>query len=152
MLHSREIQEGNQFNYFDNKHTGYVLGKKTSFSEDETVVMSIDGGGWLPIPLKELTGIPIDGSELPKLGFKNMGIVDVNPYEKYDKWILHKVYNDHDFEVRLVTDTYGGLEVKYAIFVFDWEIIPAARTKFVHNLQNCFFMVTNIGLEYNNKI
>lgn len=90
----------------------------------------------------QIEPIPITEEWLIKLGFENWGYKIINEYEKDLEFVLHnRVEGTSDFKACLRESNYGGQIETHFIIKIDSDIIYLAYDlKYIHQLQNCFYI------------
>lgn len=101
------------------------------------------------LKFENIKPIPLTEEWLLNFGFENWGIVQVNEFESYVRFVLFNVINGtSNYEVHFLTSNYGGEEYKEIIYsIDDGEPQRVKETSFVHNLQNHYFLT--VGYEIN---
>lgn len=96
--------------------------------------------------------IPLTEEWLLKFGFDNWGKGKIysTPDEEYDRFVLHNVLGGtSNFEVHNIVSTYGNTYYQQYIISCDEDerINWGEEIKYVHQLQNLYFALTNKELE-----
>jgi len=99
---------------------------------------------------EDYLAIPLTRNWLISFGFEHYGVVRVNEYESYSRWVLRNIIDGtSNFEVHVINSNYGGIESKEICFSIDNDERQYVKeTSFVHNLQNCFYQCTGFELTH----
>jgi len=91
--------------------------------------------------------IPITEKILKKLAYEDWGVVKVNEFESYKRFVFYNICNGtSNHEVHKITSTYGNTnEIKYVTSIDKDERQYNRRMEFVHDLQNACYK--EIGFE-----
>lgn len=124
----KELRIGNYFSYYGGASVGYLIGMHYSFTKNERLIMSIEGGGWCPHDINDVTPIPLTMDWLIKFGFENKEHSSVytkglNYGDDYKSDLQHS-YSNHIMICR------SGINAM------------AVKCDYVHQLQNLYFALT----------
>ena len=87
-----------------------------------------------------------------KLGFEMWGVIEVNEFESYKRYVLHNVVDGtSNYEVHIITSTYGNgndkdIQICYSIDNDERQRIE--ETDYIHNLQNAYYLATSNKLTF----
>ena len=117
----------------------------------KTNLIKIDAESQI-LGVEHLQPIPLTEEWLLKLGFENWGKGKYfsNEYESYDRFVLHNVLDGtSNFEIHYIKSTYGDTEhYQYVISCDEDDRLNwGEEPKYIHQLQNLYFALTNNELE-----
>ncbi len=125
-----QLRIGNYLSYYGGTCIGYLIGIVSSFTKSEKLIMSIEGGGWCPHQIEDVTPIPLTEEWLKRLGFKNS--------EEAPDYFYHQEFER--IYVRFVSYN----------FIYGNKLGDIVPVDGVHKLQNIFFALTDTELTAKN--
>lgn len=108
---------------------------------------------WLTIKWDEdFKPIPLTEEWLLKAKFENWGTTQLNEFEKYTDYVLFNVIEGtSSFKVSFIESNYGNKYYSEFTIKIDHDAIYVKELLYIHQLQNIFYDLTGMELEFINK-